>query len=173
MSDRRVLRTGPTGRSAEAAFAGQANLRPSFVDCSVVCPTQFGPCLSQHVTCAAICTRFTPCLPTQLEPQCPYPTEICTHAAGCLTIAVSCNPACQVTNALGMPAGQSGVSAAEPGVRRIPGAAGDRRSGRSGAGVFAGELFDGILHAAGVLQRDGLYPLPLVADAPRGAPLAP
>ena len=45
----------------QAAFAGQANLRPTFVDCSIVCPTRIGPCLSQHVTCAAICTQFTPC----------------------------------------------------------------------------------------------------------------
>ena len=53
----------------QAAFAGQANLRPSFVDCSIVCPTRFGPCLSQHVTCAAICTQFTPCLPTRFSPS--------------------------------------------------------------------------------------------------------
>jgi hypothetical protein len=75
----------------QAAFAGQANLRPSFVDCSIVCPTRFGPCLSQHVTCAAICTQFTPCLPTRFQPQCPYPSEICTHVAGCqITNAVNC-----------------------------------------------------------------------------------
>ncbi len=36
-------------------------------------------------TPTAIPTRFTPCLPTRFQPQCPYPTEICTHVGACPT----------------------------------------------------------------------------------------
>ena len=112
---------------------GQANLRPSFVDCSIVCPTRFGPCLSQHVTCAAICTQFTPCLPTRFQPQCPYPSEICTHVAGCqITNAVNCpvasGQACPQAS-LACP-GQSlacGGFPGQPGFRRRGGICPERR----------------------------------------------
>ncbi len=101
-------------------------INPSFVDCSIVCPTRIGPCLSHHVTCAAICTHITPCLPTRFQPQCPYPTEICTHATPCqITNFVNCpiatGVACpQVTLACpqrslgcGGQQGQPGVAQAE------------------------------------------------------------
>ena len=36
-------------------------------------------------TPTAIPTHFTPCIPTRFQPQCPYPTEICTHVGACPT----------------------------------------------------------------------------------------
>jgi hypothetical protein len=72
------------GAAQQAAFAGQANLRasPNVIDCSIVCPTRIGPCLSHHVSCAPCVTQH----PLQCSIACPTRLEF------------SCNIACQVTN---------------------------------------------------------------------------
>jgi hypothetical protein len=78
---------GPVAQAAaapQAAFAAQANLRPSFVDCSIICPTRIGACLSHHFTCA-------PCR-TQHPLQCTFG---CTQPPQCVLETV--NPHCQVT----------------------------------------------------------------------------
>ncbi len=114
---------GPAQQAAaapQAGFAGQANLRPSFVDCSIVCPTRIGPCLSQHVTCAAICTQFTPCLPTRFSRSARPRRDICTSSLAIRLPDHQCRvlPDCV---GRGVPAGQSRLPAAEPGVRRYRG----------------------------------------------------
>ena len=48
------------------------------IACSPACPTH-------HLTCAPVCTNFTPCV-TRGQPDCPFPSEIpaqCTHAVNC------------------------------------------------------------------------------------------
>jgi hypothetical protein len=83
---------------AQAAQAVWPTL-PACLPHTPFCPTRIGcPPPTHHVTCAPQCTHFTPCLPTRFEPQCPFPTEICTHAGVCQTLHVTCNFACQNTN---------------------------------------------------------------------------
>jgi hypothetical protein len=83
---------------------GCAPTQPPCVPHTPFCPTRIGCppptpfCPTHHFTCAHLCTHVTPCLPTRFEPQCPFPTEICTHAGGCQTLHVTCNFACQNTN---------------------------------------------------------------------------
>ncbi len=43
-----------------------------------------------HVTCAPVCTHITPCRPTLNQPECPFPTEICTHVAAQCTQLPNC-----------------------------------------------------------------------------------
>ena len=52
--------------------------------CVPGCPTH-----PPHVTCAPICTHVTPCV-TKGGPDCPFPTEICTHVAAQCTNAINC-----------------------------------------------------------------------------------
>jgi hypothetical protein len=96
---------GEPGPVAQAAFAAQPHLRPSFVDCSFVCPTRFGPCLSHHFTCAPCITQH----PLQCSIACP--TRFGFSCAPCVTqhplqcsiacptrFEFSCNPVCHVTS---------------------------------------------------------------------------
>jgi hypothetical protein len=83
---------------------GCAPTHPPCLPHTPFCPTRIGCppptpfCPTHHFTCAHLCTHVTPCLPTRFEPQCPFPTEICTHAGACQTRHVTCNFACQNTN---------------------------------------------------------------------------
>ncbi len=63
-----------------------------------------------HYTCAPICTHLTPCRPTFNQPECPYPTEICTHVAAQCTHAVNC-PLPQAQAAMGGAAPQEAMGA--------------------------------------------------------------
>ena len=54
--------------------------------CGVTCHATCPP----YATCVPECTHATPCVLTREQPQCPYPTEICTHVAAQCTHAVNC-----------------------------------------------------------------------------------
>ncbi len=62
--------------------------------CAATCPphaTCGATCVATcHYTCAPICTHATPCRPTLNQPDCPYPSEICTHVAAQCTQAPNC-----------------------------------------------------------------------------------
>ena len=80
--------------AAKAAHAGaQEYLKPTFIDCSIVCPTRIGPCQSHHISCAPCVTQH----PVQCSIACPTRLEF------------SCNLACHVTNAAYCPVA-SGVA---------------------------------------------------------------
>jgi len=61
------------------------------VTCGIDC-TVGGPCLTHppHATCAPVCTHLTPCRPTFNQPECPFPTEICTHVPAQCTHLPNC-----------------------------------------------------------------------------------
>jgi hypothetical protein len=83
----------PQVAQAQAGFAGQANLQPSFVDCSIVCPTRFGPCQSHHFTCAPCVTLH----PLQCTIGCTQPPHCILETVGppCLTRnVVQCSFVC-------------------------------------------------------------------------------
>ncbi len=64
--------------------------------CAATCPphaTCGATCVATcHYTCAPVCTHVTPCRPTLNEPQCPFPTEVCTHVGAQCTHVVNCRP---------------------------------------------------------------------------------
>ena len=76
-----------------AAGAGPMPQGRSFVDCSIVCPTRIGPCLSHHFTCAPCVTQH----PLQCSIACPTRLEFSCNPACNITRIESCNPACNVT----------------------------------------------------------------------------
>jgi hypothetical protein len=86
--------------------------------CAATCPPQATcgeTCVATchatcHYTCAPICTHVTPCRPTFNQPECPYPTEICTHAAAQCTHVVNC-PLPQAQAAMGGAAPQAAMAA--------------------------------------------------------------
>ena len=95
-----LLCAGIGGAAAGAApqLAQAAQATAACLPQTPFCPTRINcPPPTLHATCAHICTRVTPCLPTRFQPQCPFPTEICTHV-GCQTLHGTCNFACQNTN---------------------------------------------------------------------------
>jgi hypothetical protein len=88
----------PQAAQAQAAFAGQANLQPSFVDCSIVCPTRIGGCLSHHFTCAPCVTQH----PLECTFGCTRPPQCVvleTAASQCATCFINCTqaPVCLVS----------------------------------------------------------------------------
>jgi hypothetical protein len=105
----------PLPQAAGAAGAGPQGR--SFVDCSIICPTRIGPCLSHHHTCApcasvqctiACPTHFVSCNPacniTRFEPACNVTRfETCNPACFVTRAEVSCVIACNVTNAVFCP----------------------------------------------------------------------
>lgn len=81
------------GAAQQANFGGQANAQPSFVDCSIVCPTRFGPCQSHHFTCAPCATLH----PLQCTIGCTQPPHCILETVGppCLTRnVVQCSFVC-------------------------------------------------------------------------------
>ena len=104
---------GPVAQAAaapQAGFAAPANARPSFIDCSIICPTRIGGCLSHHFTCAPCvtqhplqctlgCTRPPQCIVETVNALC-LTRNVFNCSVICPTVfatCVTCNPAfCQI-----------------------------------------------------------------------------
>jgi hypothetical protein len=63
---------------------------PPQATCGATCAATCHATCPPHATCVPACTHATPCVPTHNQPDCPYPTEVCTHVAAQCTHAPNC-----------------------------------------------------------------------------------